>query len=162
MRRFLHGAKMRPCCLSASSETAQCLLLVDGRRVKMGKEVNLCGLPAQILPRTHLKCPRVCLLLLLLSMMLQWWVWISGMWQRCFFFFFYEQRVAHQTQLISIHKAPELLLLSCATAKSAWEALMRAQSAQECRLKVSRHKYCLVWRDATRKKSAHPQSAVNW
>lgn len=130
----------------------------------MRKEVNLCGLPAQILPRTHLKCPRVCLLLLLLSMMLQWWVWISGMWRRCFFFFFfffYEQRVAHQTQLIRIHKALELLLLSCATAKSAWEALMRAQSAQECRLKVSRHKHCSVWRGATRKKSAQPQSAGN-
>lgn len=50
---------------------------------------------------------------------------------------FYEQRVAHQTQFIRIHKAMELLLLLCAAARSAWEALMRAQSAQECRLKVS-------------------------
>lgn len=118
------------------------------------EEVNLCGLPVQIVPRTQLKCPCVCVcvfacLLLLLSMMLQWWVWISGMWQRSFF---YERRVAHQSQLIRIHKAMELLLLLCAAAaKSAWEALMRAQSAQECRLKVSRHKHCSGWRGATRK-----------
>lgn len=114
------------------------------------KEVNLCGLPVQIGPRTHLKCPGVCVsLLLLLSMMLQWWVWMSGMWQRSFY---YERRVAHQTQLIRIHKAMELLLLSCAAAaRSAWEALMRAQSAQECRLKVSRHKHCSGWRGAPRK-----------
>lgn len=72
---------------------------------------------------------------------------------------FYEQRVAHQTQFIRIHKAMELLLLLCAACKSAWEALMRAQSAQECRLKVSRHKHCSGWGGATSKKSAKPQSA---
>lgn len=52
------------------------------------------------------------------------------------FFFCHKQLAAHQTQLIRIYKDMELLLLLCAAAKSAWEALMRAQSAQECRLKV--------------------------
>lgn len=60
---------------------------------------------------------------------------------------------------IRIHKAVELLLLLCAAAKSAWEALMRARPAQECRLKVSRHKHCSGWGGATSKKSAKPQSA---
>lgn len=73
---------------------------------------------------------------------------------------FYEQRVAHQTQFIRIHKAMELLLLLCAAAKSAWEALTRAQSAQECWLKVSRRKHRLGWGGATSSKSAKPQSAA--
>lgn len=151
MRRFLCGEKMRPRRLSGSRECARCLIPVDGRRVSMRKCLNLCGLPVSIVPRTRVRvfCCYCC-----------WCCSDECESLRCdSAAFLWAASRSPNPVFIRIHKAMELLLLLCAAAKSAREALMRAQPAQECRLKVSRHKRCSGWGGATSKKSATPQSA---